>query len=157
MLGRRREYRVKRWHIVFFVLLALATGLLRLFRGRLDTARILVSGERLSVLLPETVAEFKRGLGGMETLAPYDGMLFVYETPSRPAMVMRDMHFPLDFIWFLRGQVVDIAPRVETEPGVPEAGLTHYAPRSAADMVLELPAGWAWEHGLKIGDTMTFE
>ena len=67
---------------------------------------------------------------------------------------MRGMRFPIDIVWLSDGVVVDIAPSVPIEPGVPEADLRVYYPRLKANTVIELPAGWAEGHGLKIGDEL---
>ena len=61
----------------------------------------------------------------------------------------------MDIIWLDRGVVVDMAPNVQTEVGRSEAQLTRYYPRAAANMVLEVPAGWLAEHSLKIGDKLS--
>lgn len=109
----------------------------------------------LQALVAKNTYQLEKGLGGRKSLAPYDAMIFPFSLPGRYAFVMRDMQFAIDIVWLNAGEVVDIAPSVPPEPGVSEDQLRRYLPRSAATMVVELPAGWAQAHGLAIGDRLT--
>ncbi|PIR75432.1 MAG: hypothetical protein CO030_03470 [Candidatus Magasanikbacteria bacterium CG_4_9_14_0_2_um_filter_42_11] len=122
---------------------------------RPPSTRDIVLGEQtLHVYVAETIKDMYVGLGGREDLDGKDGMLFLYDYPGRHGIVMRDMLFPIDILWFSEGQLVDIAPAVPVEPQASEYELTSYRPRTDATMVLELPAGWAAAHDLKIGDML---
>jgi uncharacterized membrane protein (UPF0127 family) len=81
-------------------------------------------------------------------------MVFLFPETKTHGFVMRDMHFPIDIIWLDHGVVVDIAPSVPVEPGAIESDLRVYYPRKPANIVLELNAGWADAHKLRIGDRM---
>lgn len=147
----------KHWFI-FLVLVAFFASffVLRFWNKELDVAFVTLSGETLEVLLPKTLGERYRGLGGRESIAPYDGMLFVYDTPGLHGIVMRDMNFPIDIVWLYQGRVVDMALRVKPE-FVAEADLTIHRPNTDATLVLELPAGWIEVHGLEMGDELTIQ
>jgi uncharacterized membrane protein (UPF0127 family) len=119
-----------------------------------SSTEIVLSGQILDVLVAKTPTQWHKGVGGRQSLEPHDGMLFVFGESSRQTIVMRDTLFPLDIIWLEKGVVVDMAPNVPTEIGKAESELRRYHPRSAGNMVLELPAGWIDAHGLKIGDKM---
>lgn len=120
-----------------------------------DTATIRLSDTNLHVLVAKTPKQWFRGVGGRQSLAPYDGMLFLFSDSTRQGIVMRDTLFPLDIIWLQKGVVVDMAPNVPTEISRTEEQLTRYYPRSAANMVLEVPQGWLAAHPLKIGDSLS--
>lgn len=135
------------------VVLLAAIGV-QLWQYHWPKATIELSGKTLTVLVAKTPAHQYRGLGRRETLAPYDGMLFLFATPQPAGIVMRDMRFPLDVVWLERGVVVDMAKNLPLEPGVPESSLRVYYPRQPVNIILELPAGWIDENGLKIGDRM---
>lgn len=137
--------------IVFFV----STLFLWFSQLRFDHSEISLAGTKMEVLLAKTPRQWQKGVGGMETLAPYDGMLFLFPEFSRHTMVMRDTLFPLDIIWFDRGVVVDMAPNIPLEPHKKEEDLTRYYPRVNANMVLEVPAGFVEKKGLKIGDKLS--
>lgn len=136
--------------IIFIAVLVSALGL-KLWQWHWPTSSIVLRGETLDVLVAKTPAHWYRGLGKRDNLGDSDGMLFLFPEAGRHGIVMRDMRFPIDIVWIEQGVVVDIAPRVQLEPGVEEKDLTVYYPRTDASVVLELPAGWADKHGLMIG------
>ncbi|MBI5728308.1 MAG: DUF192 domain-containing protein [Candidatus Magasanikbacteria bacterium] len=143
----------KRFAILFGLLVILAIAL-RLWQFHWPTAVVALREEKLFVLVARTPPHMYRGLGRWDSLGRYDGMLFLFPAASRLGMVMRDMKFPIDIIWLERGVVVDIAPTVPVEPGVPERLLRVYYPRVEANMVIETAAGWAERHSIKIGDRL---
>jgi len=116
------------------------------------TQQVFLKQEKLELYVAKTIKDMYVGLGGRDDLGGKDGMLFLYDYPGRHGIVMRDMRFPLDIVWLDEGLVVDIAPAVPIEPYVTESALIVYRPRIDATMVVELPAGWAARHDLKIGD-----
>lgn len=126
---------------------------LQLYKYHWPSAVVNLKGQELKVLVAKDPYHQMKGLSGRDSLAPNDAMLFVFALPDRYPFVMRDMKFPLDIVWFANGLVVDIAPRLAPD-SAPEAQLTRYIPRLPANVVLELPAGWAEAHGLKIGDEL---
>lgn len=125
---------------------------LRIWFLRFETARVLVNGQELSVLVAKTPTQWYRGLGKREGLVEHDGMLFLFGSPDRHGIVMRDMRFAIDIVWIHYGEIVDIAPSVHPEPENAERQLTAYFPRAQANAVLELPAGKAAALGIGIGD-----
>ncbi len=98
-----------------------------------------------------TEAEQTQGLSGRESLAPNEGMLFLFEKPARYSFWMKDMLFPLDIIWLDEGgRVVFIKKNMppSTDPEV-------LTPTNAALYVLEVPAGTADINHIDIGSHMT--
>lgn len=140
---------------IFLIVFVVALVGVQAYKLYWPKATIILKDQPLHVLVADNPYRHYKGLGGRESLAPYDGMLFLFAVPAQYAFVMRDTLFSIDIVWFMDGEVVDIAPRVPVEPGVKEADLKRYIPRKPATMVLELPAGWAEEHGLKIGDRLS--
>lgn len=70
----------------------------------------------LRVTVLERQGERERGLSGRESLAPTEGMLFVFPESGYHAFWMKDMQFPIDIIWVAAdGTIVDIAPVVRPE------------------------------------------
>jgi uncharacterized membrane protein (UPF0127 family) len=107
------------------------------------------------VAVADTEATRERGLSGHAPLAPDEGMWFVFARADRYAFWMPRMLFDLDIIWVRDGRVVDISPDVPApEPG--QTDLPLYRPVEPADRVLEVRAGFAREHGLKLGLPVTF-
>ncbi len=147
----------KRSQRIFLVIFLLALIVAKLLQYHWPQATIVLKGETLNVLVAQTPAQQHLGLGKRERLAPHDGMLFIFDESLKHTFVMRDMLFPIDIVWFQQGVVVDIAPNLKPESDRDEAHLTRYRPRKEANTVLELPAGWAEAHGLKIGDSLIVE
>lgn len=144
----------RRIPVVFVVLVLAALGLQLLWKFYWPTTTVLFKDQELTVLVADNLYRQHKGLGGRESLEPYDGMIFPFSLPEQYAFVMRDMRFAIDIVWFNNGVVVDIAPNVAPE-NKPEELLTRYYPRAPATLVLELPAGWAEKHGVKLGDRIS--
>lgn len=103
--------------------------------------------------LAVTPQEKERGLGGRSHLKPGTGMLFVYDHPEQYPFWMKDMRFPLDFIWISGKTVVDLTSNV---PPVNSQPLPIYHPRVPVDKVLEVNAGEIQKWGIKVGDNVSF-
>jgi len=144
----------KKGAVILLVLVFGAYVFLKFWGLRMPEVVIDIGGTLARVEVATTPDQQYRGLGGRDTLGDRDGMLFLFQESGTYGFVMRDMKFPIDIIWFHERTIVDIAPHIPTEEGVDESVLRRYYPRLPAELVLEVPAGWAEEHGLKIGDTM---
>lgn len=93
-----------------------------------------------------TPEKLYQGLGKRKRLAEGEGMLFIMPNKGIQQFCMRDMEIPLDFLWIEDGRVAGIDDQVAADfPGL----LTSPVPVS---YVLELPAGFAGRHDIKVGD-----
>ncbi|MDH4248539.1 MAG: DUF192 domain-containing protein [Deltaproteobacteria bacterium] len=120
-------------------------------------AEVVISGKTLHLEIADTPELQARGLGGRKSLAPDQGMLFVYAERSRQRFWMLDMRFAIDIIWLDNGRVVHIEHQVPPPaPGTTPADLPTYEPAADANLVLELAAGRAKSLGLKIGQRLDF-
>ena len=103
--------------------------------------------------------ERRQGLSGRETLAPHEGMLFVFEEESVLHFWMKEMRFPLDIIWIdAQCRMVDVAADVPMPP--PDASndeIPRVQSPSPARFVLEVNAGEAARQGLSPGDPVEFQ
>jgi len=115
----------------------------------LATAKLTIGPTlQVTVELARTMQEKIRGLSGRSGLAPGHGMLFVYERPQPIGIWMKDMRFSLDILWIGGGRIVHIerdAPPLK--PGGREVVYT-----AVGNLVLEVPAGFAKRHRLRVGD-----
>ena len=92
----------------------------------------------------------ERGLGGRDSLDPDEGMLFVFSKDDTYAFWMKDMHFPIDIIWFARdGTIVDFKESI-----APDTYPLSFSPKKPAHYVLEVPAGYVHAHGIWTGSTV---
>ena len=115
-------------------------------------AIVKVGGVEIKVLVADTKDHRFQGWSGKKDMGKYGGMLFVFPESGDYQMVMRDMYFPLDIIWIYGDEIVDFAQNLPPEAGVSEAMLTKYPARRHSTLVLEVPAGFMEQTGLKIGD-----
>ena len=142
----------KTWHLILIILvLAISVGY-KIHGSLWGKAKVVIAGREVRVLVADTYNHRLKGWSDRKNMGKYGGMLFVFPDRGQHAMVMRDMYFPLDIIWLDGNKVVDIAPNLLPEAGVAEEDLTVYPARASSTLVLELPAGFKDQTGLKIGD-----
>lgn len=99
----------------------------------------------------ETNEARAKGLSGRDNLAPGSGMLFVFDSPAKQCIWMKDMKFNLDIVWLDESKKVtkiekDVRP--DTYPASFCADNTKY--------VIELNAGDAAKLGMSTGKQMAF-
>lgn len=147
---------LKKYYWMIFLIIVLMAIVLNFWQKfHWPTIWVEFGGERIELLLADTIGHQYVGLGGRDNLGIYDGMLFVHSEADKYGIKMRDMRFAIDIVWLNNGEVIDIAPNIPTEPGVSEAQLRVYYPRKPANIILELPAGWTEDRGVKIGNRLT--
>jgi len=154
---RKSGMKLVLWFVGIVALLALILGLTLSHTSDLGTSTgiantsytVVLDGASVRVALARTSAEQERGLGGRDSLAPDEGMLFIFSKDGQYAFWMKDMLFSIDIIWLASdSRVVYIVPNLS--PGTYPA---EFRPPEAARFVLEVPAGWAAEYQVHIGDT----
>lgn len=144
---------IKKWHAAL-LLIIMVSFLFVYFRSKEWPVTTMFLGERrIEVIVADTYTKQYQGLSNRDTLVPHDAMLFPFGYAGLHTMVMRDMRFPLDFIWLQGVTVVDITLNAAPEPSRKEADLTRYSPIVPATSVLEVSAGTVAKWGLKIGDS----
>ncbi len=119
----------------------------------LPTKHITIGNVPLTVEVASTDSEREQGLSGREGLAENTGMLFVFAVPKLYGFWMKDMRFALDIIFVdASGSVVTIASNLlpQTYPEV-------FQSKSPALYVLEVPAGFAKEHGIAVGTKIVLQ
>lgn len=134
------------------VALLVAFILLWFIQHRFGKGEAVIAGRSIPVEIAGTLYTRAKGLSGRQSLPDDSGMVFVFPLAAKHGMWMPDMHFAIDILWVRQGKIVDIAPGVQPIQKGEQPRI--YEPRLPADMVVELPAGFAVEHALKIGDTV---
>ncbi len=158
--GRHRRVSLGRlliWALLAAVALCLPVGelvgaeerLLRVFdasTGRPKTT--------FTVEIALTDEEQIRGLQGRDSLQPGSGMLFLYPEATPQAFWMKDVLMPLDIVFADgQGRITQVLKQLPPCLG-PVARCSSYRSRSPARYVLELSAGQASAHGLRLGDRL---
>lgn len=120
--------------------------------SQLEKAKLELKDQTVLVEIADDPAEQEQGLSDRETLGS-DGMLFVFAHAGTPAFWMKQMLFDLDFIWIKDGKVVEITQNVpKPMPNQSASSLTIYRPQQPVDQMLEVPAGFAQQHLIEVGD-----
>jgi uncharacterized membrane protein (UPF0127 family) len=91
-----------------------------------------------------------KGLGGRSSLKKGTGMVFPYDAPGPRAFWMNGMLIPLDILWIRGGKIVAIEARIPP----PSASQALAVFSHVADLVLEVPAGFADEMGIRVGHSV---
>ncbi len=106
----------------------------------------------IQVLIASSSAEREQGLSGRGILPTSTGMLFIFPSPGQFGFWMKDMTFPLDFVWIgAHKKVVSVMPGISpaTYPSV-------FYPPSPVLYVLELDSGGAKQWGIATGTKLVF-
>jgi uncharacterized membrane protein (UPF0127 family) len=117
--------------------------------------KVTIDGNVIAVAVSTTTAAIDQGLQNQPSLGASQGMLFLFKNAQIYRFWMPNMNFPLDMIWISSNmQVVDVtkdAPPL-SDPTKP----VWFTPRTPAEYVLEVNAGYADEHHIQVGDKVTF-
>lgn len=141
--------------ILIVVALTVAVFYYRASRAPLPRSGISINGHVFAIEVADTFASRAQGLSGRSSLGENEGMLFVFSSfSSGYGFWMKDMKFPLDFVWINGDTIVGVTENARPEPGVGMFGLKTYYPPEPVNKVLELNAGLAKKIGLRIGDTV---
>ena len=91
-------------------------------------------------------------------MTPKTGMLFVFARTRLAAFWMKEMRFPLDFVWVGEDcTVVDITSDVPNPPlGTADSILPTYGPAVPVAYNFEINAGEASRYEINIGDRVSF-
>lgn len=148
---------MKKYFIVIILIFLLAVA--GLFLGKNNQSKIkkiYFKDKLLTVEVADTPSLRTQGLSGRKEMAQDHGMLFIFEKEEVYSFWMKDMHFPLDFIWIRDDVVADISKNVPVPETDDERFLPTYTSSVPVDKVLEINAGIANELGIKVGDKVTF-
>ncbi len=141
--------------IVILETVILAVLLFLFFSPKQDTASktktIKINNHQLYIEIADTDALRTQGLSGRTNLAQDHGMLFIFPTIGYYQFWMKDMKFPLDFIWIAKEKVIDFTENV-TSPNTDNENLPRYTSKFPFDKVLELNSGIIKKLDIRIGD-----
>lgn len=109
--------------------------------------KLSVGSTMINIEIADTQSRRAQGLSNRDSLSDQSGMLFIFPDPDRHSFWMKDMNFPLDFLWIKNGQVIQLSKNIPFSQ--PPAIIT---PDSPVDQVLEVNAGFIDKYGIKVGD-----
>lgn len=117
----------------------------------LQKAEVLIDGRiTIEVEVARSSEAQAKGLAGRPSLEKGTGMIFPYDAPGHRTFWMKGMRTPIDILWIREGKVVAIEANLPPpSPGRMPAMYGH-----PADLVLEVPAGYAEEMGIRVGQSV---
>jgi uncharacterized membrane protein (UPF0127 family) len=118
-------------------------------------SQLMVDGNTINVALSTTTAEIDQGLQDRPTLAPNDGMLFVFDSAKIYQFWMPNMSFSLDMIWIGSDKKVVSITR-NAPPLADPSNPVWFRPSVPAQYVLEVNADYASSHNIQVGDAVQF-
>ena len=104
---------------------------------------------KLQAMVAETQEQRQMGLMYRKSMAPNEGMLFIFESSARQCFWMKNTFLPLSAAFVANdGQIVNI---VNMEPH----SLESHCSKKPVRWVLEMHQGWFQKRGIQAGDRMT--
>lgn len=108
---------------------------------------------QINLELADTTEKRTKGLGYRDFLASGSGMLFIHDKTQKYTYWMKGMRFPIDIIWVLDDEIVDIIPSVPPPvQGQTDDTLERFAPVTEVNKVLETNAGFVASNNIQKGD-----
>src|ERR1044072_2358762 len=103
----------------------------------------------ITALVALTSPEQSTGLAIKNTLAENEGMLFVFDTPSKYSFWMKDMKFPIDIIWLDSNKKI-VHVEDSLEPCLFLLPCPSYSPTVDSKYVLEVVSNFTNKHDINI-------
>jgi len=113
--------------------------------------RLRVGSSSYTLALATTEQTRNIGLGGRNTMALDQGMLFVFDKPAVQCFWMKDMHFPLDIIWLDAAKGVSYIKQNVSPDTYPAT----FCSPTATKYVIELNAGEVAKQHMSIGQKLS--
>jgi uncharacterized protein len=111
-----------------------------------------IADQRIMVDVMNTPESRAKGLSGRESLAEDEGMLFVFDSPSKNYFWMQGMNFAIDMIWINENMEIIYLKKDAS----PEDYLSTFGPDENSMYVLEVVSGFSDKNNLKLGDKVRF-
>lgn len=111
-----------------------------------------IGSRTYKLYIADTDEKRTHGLSDVESMSSFEGMAFVFPQADMHSFWMKDMQFPLDFIYVADRIVVDLIEDVQ-----PDSYPSTIQAKAPADTVIELNAGQIKKNGIRIGDPLTLD
>ena len=116
--------------------------------GGWEEKTISIDGHKLLVKVADTPAKREQGLQEILSLGDNEGMLFVFTEAKPVSMWNKNLRLDLDILWVKNFTVIEVdsLPKMD---GPRTVNLD--SPAGGVDMVIEAPAGWVLQNGIRPG------
>jgi uncharacterized membrane protein (UPF0127 family) len=106
-----------------------------------------LNNKNFALFVADTPEKKEKGLSNIDSLQNNEGMIFVFNKPDYYSFWMKDMRFPLDFIFLKENGIVDLLENIQ-----PQSYPKTFTSKKTADKVIEVKAGTIKGLKIKIGD-----
>lgn len=131
--------------LILLVLFALRDDSLKNYRK----VKAQIGGKSYTLFVADDEEKMQRGLSAVKELKNDEGMIFIFNKPDYHRFWMKEMQFPLDFIFLQDNKIVDILTNIK-----PETYPQTFKPKIPADKVVEVNSREVEKMRLKIGDNI---
>ncbi len=123
------------------------------FKSSTEFTKVTIENNTINAELADTIPKRIKGLMFRESLPKNNGMLFIFDKESYHGIWMMNMRFPIDIIWIdSNHKIVDIVKDAQPCKII----CPSHKPKEKAMYVLEVNAGFADKHKIKIGNIVKF-
>lgn len=105
-----------------------------------------------NLFIADTDIERSNGLSGIKNMDLNEGVAFIFEKPGQKVFWMKDMLFPLDFVYIHKHRVVEVKENV-----LPSSYPNTIVNQMPASIIIELNAGQVKLKNIKVGDVLELD
>jgi uncharacterized membrane protein (UPF0127 family) len=113
---------------------------------------IAIDKHEITVDIAKTAQERVRGLSGRDAICETCGMIFVFDDMDVRHFWMKEMVFDIDVVWITDDRIIGLTEHV-SHSGQERSVFVSPGP---VNRVLELPAGYIADHGISVGQKVTY-
>jgi uncharacterized protein len=118
-------------------------------------ATVTIDSQSFNVTVATSETEREIGLSETKSIAPNQGMIFLFDKAGYYSFWMKNMKFPIDIIFINNDQIVTIHGNAQIIKD--QENPIIYSSTGASDKVLEIQAGLSKKYNFKIGDKVKYE
>ena len=118
-------------------------------------ATVTIDSQSFNVTVATSETERDKGLSETKSIAPNQGMIFLFDKAGYYSFWMKNMKFPIDIIFINNDQIVTIHGNAQIIKD--QENPIIYSSTGASDKVLEIQAGLSKKYNFKIGDKVKYE
>lgn len=140
--------------IAGMMLLVVGAAVLLIFAQLRPTTTVYLGNGVFNMRVAKTQSDREKGLSGVTSLGPREGMVLAYPNEGLWKIWMKDMKIPLDIVWLDSDKKV-----VHSVKNASPDGSTNvvFEPSSPAQYVIELPMGTIQSQNIRTGQAAVFD
>ncbi len=141
-----------KWAMIIALIVIVVAGVYMVSSVNNRRVSMSLGGQVVYARVASTDSTRQKGLSGTKQLTDAQAMLFIFDTPGRWGMWMKDMNYSLDMLWLDDDKRIISMEQNVAPSTYPEA----FLPDKAARYVVELPAGFVQRHRVEQGQVVGF-